>query len=227
MRRPEFSVVCRIGRPSLGALLPALVLAGCPPEPSEPRGPSTDLVAPEEVGPADGRAVPAGGADGGPGRGAESAPQEPGPETGGGGRVERCRRMSGEPPRVEDYDCPVDCPDDEASCRRLEVALALALAELDQAERRVLHGPEHPEVEAGARVIAALTEQAAELAARGWPLDADALRLRLEREMAAERLAVVAVAAERLPQHPDLVRRRARVARLQELLDALAVGRWP
>lgn len=227
MRGPGFPVVRRIGRPPFVGLLPALVLAGCPPEPAEPRGSSAGLVAPEDAGPADGSVGPAGETEGESDRGAEPAPEEPTPGVGGGGRVERCPRLAGEPPRIEDYYCPVDCPSDEASCQRLEVAVALALAELDQAERRTLYGPEHPEVAAGARVIAALAERAAELAARGWPLDAGALRLRLEREMAAERLAVVAVAAERLPQHPDLVRRRARVERLQELLDALAAGAWP
>jgi hypothetical protein len=141
--------------------------------------------------------------------------------------VEPCLRVEGRPPCVEDYLCPVDCPVDEPACQRLEVATALMRAEADQAERSTIYGPEHPDVQAGARVIAALTERNAELAAREWPLDAAALRLRLDRELAGENLALAAVAAQRLPQHPDLVARRARLDRLQQLLDALLAGTWP
>jgi hypothetical protein len=122
---------------------------------------------------------------------------------------------------------PIGCAADEPSCQRLEAALALVRAEVDQAQRLTVYGPEHPEVQAGVAELAALSARDAELAARGWPLDLDDLRLLLERELAGERLAAELVAAQRLPQHPDLVARRARLERLQQRLDGVAAGSWP
>ena len=200
MCRPRFDAL----RVRLAVLLLPFALFGCPPEPVEPQVGLSEEAPPGDPPP---------------------APTEPGPGAGGAG--ERCVRVPGEPPRVEDYFCPVDCPLDEPSCQRLEVATALVRAEVDQAQRETVYGSEHPDVQAGRRVIAALSERNAELAARDWPLDADALRLRLDRELALERLAMELLAAQRLPHHPDLVARRARLELLQQRLDELAAGSWP
>ncbi|MBN1771940.1 MAG: hypothetical protein JXB32_11795 [Deltaproteobacteria bacterium] len=217
LRRPMYVV---------GPLL-AWALAGCPSQPVEPRAEPSDAARQEPVaGPAG--ALPPGEEPGDdPFALADPPPEvfETGPE--GGGRGERCIRVEGAPPSVGDYFCPVDCPLDEPSCQRFEVALALVRAEVDQAQRETVYGAEHPDVVAGRRVIEALAGRQVELAGRDWPLDVDALHLRLEREMALERLAMEGLAAQRLPHHPDLVARRARLERLRQRLDELAAGTWP